>query len=159
MFSTFHFFKWCDEIWIARAIRASVVAFPVIETFHLFALTLLFGAIIFLTLRLCGLTMKHQPVSKVAQDLAPWVLGSLLAMLFTGLLLFVSEALRCYGSLPFWFKMGFLLSAITFHYTVVRRVTRPGKADLTPFRAKLAGVINLILWISIGLGGRAIAFL
>ena len=159
MFSTFPFFKWCDETWIARAIRGSVVAFPVIETFHLFALTLLFGAIIFLTMRLCGLTMKHQPVSNVAQDLAPWILGSLLTMLFTGSLLFVSEALRCYASLPFWFKMGFLFSAIIFHYTVVRRVTRQGKAGVTPFQTKLAGVINLILWFSIGLGGRAIAFL
>lgn len=159
MFSTFPFFKWCDEIWIARAIRSSVVAFPVIETFHLFALTLLFGALIFLTLRLCGLIMKHQPVSRVAQDLAPWIFGSLLTMLFTGFLLFASEALRCYGSLPFWFKMGFLFSAITFHYTVVRRITKSDKAELMPVKAKLVAVINLMLWISIGLGGRAIAFL
>lgn len=159
MFSTLPFFQWCDETWISRLIRKSVIAFPVIETFHLFALTLLFGAVIFLNLRLCGLIMKHQPVSKVAQDLAPWTLGSLIVMLFTGVLLFLSEALRCYGSLPFWFKMGFLFSAIIFHYTVHRKVTRSERVDLMPIRARLVAVVSLILWISIGLGGRAIAFL
>ena len=159
MFSTLPFFRWCDETFIARAIRDSVVAFPVIEIFHLFALTLLFGATIFLNLRLCGLIMKHQPVSTVAHDLAPWTLGSLIAMLFTGVLLFVSEALRCYSSLPFWFKMGFLFSAVTFHYAVVRRFTRSDKVDLMPIRARLVAAVSFILWISIGLGGRAIAFL
>jgi hypothetical protein len=159
MFSTLPFFQWCDELWIARIIRDSVVAFPIIETFHLFALTMLFGGIIFLNLRLCGLIMKHQPVSIVAQDLAPWTLGSLIVMIFTGVLLFVSEALRCYSSLPFWFKMGFLFSAIVFHYAVVRRTARSERIELMPIRVRLVAVVSLLLWISIGLGGRAIAFL
>ena len=65
------FFKWCDNTWLANLIRGSRIYFPVIETFHLFALTLLFGAVVILNLRLFGFIMRRQPVSQLALDLAP----------------------------------------------------------------------------------------
>ena len=67
MESLLPFFRWCDETFIAVAVRKSVIAFPTIETFHLLALTLLFGNIAIQNLRLCGLIMKEQPVSRVGQ--------------------------------------------------------------------------------------------
>src|SRR5437762_1527764 len=106
------FFRWADELWIANVMRGSVTYFPIVETFHLFALTLLFGALIMMNLRLFGLTMKRQPVPQVARELAPWVFWGLVVMLGTGTLLFVSEAMRCYGSQPFWIKITFLFLAI-----------------------------------------------
>src|SRR6266404_2505172 len=56
------FFKWSDSMWMGETIRSSRLYFPIIETFHLLALTLLFGAILMLNLRLCGLFMKDLPV-------------------------------------------------------------------------------------------------
>ena len=91
MSSLLPFFRWCDETFIAVKIRDSVFAFPVIETFHLFALTLLFGSIIVLNLRLFGLIMKDRPVSRVVGELAPWTLGALIVMLSSGVLLFLSD--------------------------------------------------------------------
>ena len=67
------FFKWCDSTWLGETIRNSRLYFPVIETFHLLALTVLFGAVIVLNLRLCGLFMKNQPVQQLAKDLSPWL--------------------------------------------------------------------------------------
>jgi len=37
------FFQWCDDSMIGAAIRNSRVAFPIIENFQLFALTVLLG--------------------------------------------------------------------------------------------------------------------
>ncbi len=45
------FFQWCDNTIISQAIRNSRVAFPVIENFHLFALTVLLGSLVVLVLR------------------------------------------------------------------------------------------------------------
>jgi len=71
------FFRWCDETFIAVAVRKSVIAFPTIETFHLLALTLLFGSIAIQNLRLFGLLLKEQPVSRVEKIFAPWTFGAL----------------------------------------------------------------------------------
>src|SRR5215471_13879646 len=118
------FFKWCDNTWLGETIRGSRLYFPIIETFHLLALTILFGAILVLTLRMCRLMMTSQPTWQVAQDLAPWAGWSLVVILITGIMLFLSEAMKCYASTPFQVKMTFLFAALIFHFTVHRRVSR-----------------------------------
>src|ERR1051325_6378929 len=120
MHSLLPFFQWCDSTWLAETIRDSRLYFPIIETFHLFALTILLGAVIVLDLRLCGLIMRKQPVRQVAEDLSPWAFWSLVIILGSGLLLFLSEALKCYASKPFQVKMLFLFPALIFHYTIYR---------------------------------------
>jgi hypothetical protein len=152
------FFKWCDSTWLGETIRSSRIYFPVIETFHLLALTVLFGAVIVLNLRLCRLIMKHQPVQQLAKDLSPFALWSLVVILVSGVLLFLSEAMKCYASKPFQVKMMFLFAALIFHFSIHWKVTR---ADRDPrlLSGVFVGGINFLLWFGVGLGGRAIGFL
>src|SRR5204863_2794547 len=98
------FFRWCDSTWLGETIRNSRIYFPIIETFHLLALTVLFGAVVVINLRLCRIVMSKQPVQILARDLAPWAFGSLVVILVSGTLLFLSEALKCYASKPFQVK-------------------------------------------------------
>ena len=151
-------FKWADATWLGETIRSSRIYFPIIETFHLLALTLLFGAVIVLNLRLCRIIMKNQPVQQVALDLKPWAFGSLAVILASGFMLFLSEAMKCYASAPFQVKMVFLFMALVFHFTIHRKVTR---ADREPrlFWGILVGTVNFVLWLGVGLGGRGIGFL
>src|SRR5436305_12967597 len=151
-------FKWADTSWMGETIRASRFYFPIIETFHLLALTLLFGAILMLNLRLCGLMMKNLPVQQVAKDLSPWLLSSLAIILVSGLMLFSSEAMKCYASVPFQVKMVFLFTAIIYHFTIHRKVSR---SDREPRRVwgVMIGTVNVLLWLGVGLGGRGIGFL
>src|SRR5204863_7354460 len=113
-------FRWADATWLGETIRASRIYFPIIETFHLLALTLLFGAVIVLNLRLCRIIMKNQPVQQVAQDLSPWAFWSLVVILASGFMLFLSEAMKCYASAPFQVKMTLLFFAIIFHFMILR---------------------------------------
>ena len=152
------FFKWCDSTWLGETIRGSRFYFPIIETFHLLALTLLFGAILVLNLRLCRIIMKNQPTQQVAEDLSPWALWSLVVILVSGIMLFASEAMKCYGSEPFQIKMVFLFAAIIFHFTVHRKVTRSDREPKLGWGI-IVGSINVLLWLGVGLGGRAIGFL
>jgi uncharacterized membrane protein len=152
------FFQWCDSTWIGETIRGSRLYFPIIETFHLLALTLLFGAIIVLNLRLCRIIMKTQPVQQVATDLKPWAFWSLVVILVSGVLLFLSEAMKCYASGPFQVKMTFLFLALIFHFTIHRKVTR-SEREPRLFSGVVVGMINFILWLGVGLGGRGIGFL
>ena len=126
MTSLLPFFEWCDQTAIGVWIRDdSTWAFPIIETFHILALTLLFGTILIVDLRLLGRGMQRQTASLLAKELGPWMYGSLALILPTGVLLFLSEALKCYGNDGFRFKMVFLAAALIFHFTAFRSATRP----------------------------------
>ncbi len=151
-------FKWSDSSWIGVTVRSSRLYFPVIETLHLLALTLLFGAIFMLNLRLCGLVMKNLPIEQVSRDLSPWLMGSLVAILATGFVLFASEAMKCYSSRPFQAKMLFLFAAIAYHFTIYRKLTNTGREPKRLWGIA-AGLISVVLWLGVGLAGRGIAFL
>ena len=150
------FFQWCQDSALGLAIRESVWLFPIIEAVHLLALALIGGAVLVVDLRLAGLTLRTQPVAAIARDAQPWLLGSLAVMIVTGALLFVSEALKCYHSPPFWLKMMFLTLAILFTFTLRRRVTE--NAAATPWLMKTVALVSVLLWSGVGLMGRGIGF-
>ena len=136
-------FKWFDASWMGAVVRDSRWIFPAIEAVHIVALALLFGAILMLNLRLLGLTLSNKPVAQLARELAPWVLCSLIIILATGILLFASEALKAYMSVPFRVKMLFPFAAMIFHYTIYSRVTKAEQAQISPVWNKLAAIVPL----------------
>src|ERR1019366_2951197 len=90
------FFEWNDKAWLGQAIAGTIWAFPVIETIHILALTMMFGAIVIIDLRMLGLGMKKQPVSVLVRTMGPYITRDLLIMLATGYKLFCSEAMKCF---------------------------------------------------------------
>ncbi|MDQ1470397.1 MAG: hypothetical protein QOJ99_1877 [Bryobacterales bacterium] len=125
-----HLFGWFDSSAVGEMIRGSTWLFPVIEAFHLLGLAVIGGAVLLVDLRLLGLGLRSQPVSRIARDAQPWLIGSLLVMLTSGTLLFTSEAVKCYCHDAFWVKMTSLFLAIIFTFTIRRKVTmaEPGQA-------------------------------
>jgi hypothetical protein len=148
-------FQWFEATAIATRVRESMWLFPVIQCFHLLALALLGGAILVVDLRLLGLGLSTQPVPALARQVDPWLAGSLAMMIATGVPMFLSESLKCYYSPPFWYKIGLLLLATVFAYTVRRRVA----ARCTqPVRRRLTGAVSMALWFGVAFSGRWIAF-
>ena len=154
--ATLPLFRWADHTWIAMWIRDSTWAFALIEVFHLFGLTLLLGTLTVLNLRLFGWGLNCYPLRSVAADALPWTFVGMAISITSGILLFVSEAMKCYGSLPFFVKMGLLGAALVFTFTFNRNLT---KADPpSPAVSKCAACLSIVLWFGVGLAGRAIAF-
>jgi len=152
------FFQWCDNTMIAKAIRSWQMAFPIIENFHLLALTVLLGSLVVLVLRQFGLIYKAQPIWEVATALRPWNHWSLAVMLTSGTLLFLSEAMKCYDNTSFRVKMLFLFLALLFQFTIYNR-TVASQDKVAPIGGKVAAAVALCLWFGVGLAGRAIGFL
>jgi hypothetical protein len=152
-------FRWFDGSAMGNWVRDSRWIFPAIEAVHIVALALLFGAILLLNLRLLGLTLKNKPVAQLAREMAPWIFVSLIIILASGVLLFASEAMKAYASVPFQVKMLFLFAAMIFHYTVYWRLTRSADTTIGPVWGKLAAIVSILLWLGVGLGGRGIGFL
>jgi hypothetical protein len=152
------FFQWCYQSAIGEEIRESVWLFPVIEAFHLIGLGLTVGAVLIVDLRLLGAGLRKQPVAQLSAAVEPWLLGSLALMLTSGVLLFLSEAVKCYHSFPFWVKMTSLLLVLLFTFTVRRLMTRVDLTAERPLLGRLTGAISLGLWFGVAWGGRWIGF-
>jgi len=153
-------FQWFDKSWIGTTIADSSWLFPAIEAVHIVALALLFAAILLLNLQLLGFRLANKPVVQLARELSPWVFCSLVIILSTGVLLFTSEAMKSYASVPFQVKMILLFSAIIFHYTIYSSITK--KADdnrIHSVWAKLSAIVSILLWTGVGAAGRGIGFL
>jgi len=114
---------------------------------------------IVMSLRLFGVVMRRQQVSEVARALSPWTLGALCVVLTSGWLLFASEAFKCYDSIPFRVKMVCLFLALTYHFTIYRKIIRADEGRVTASMNRFAGILSLVLWFSVGLAGRGIGFL
>src|SRR5262245_31827733 len=151
------FLQWCEGSALGNAIRASLWLFPVIESFHLLALAMIGGAVLVVDLRLLGLGLRRQSVTELAREVQPWLVGSLLVMVFSGGLLFSSEAIKCYYSAAFRTKMAFLVPAILFTFTV-RRAATSADARVGPLRRRLVALVSLTLWTVVGASGRWIGF-
>ena len=122
------------------------------------ALGMLIGTLVIVDLRLLGFGMRRQSVQQLAGFLAPWTLLGVALMITTGVPLFMSEAVKLSRSSPFFYKMVFLICAVTLHFTLHRKATAAGATQGSGF-GKLAASLSLICWLGVALAGRAIAFL
>jgi hypothetical protein len=152
------FFEWGYQTTIGEAIRESTWLFPVIEACHLLGLGLTVGAVLIVDLRLLGVGLSRQPIAQLSANTEPLLLGSLTLMFTSGSLLFLSEAIKCYHSFPFWVKMTSLFLVLLFTFTVRRRVTRTGLATDRPLLGRSMALISLSLWFGVAWGGRWIGF-
>jgi len=154
----YHFCQWCNASPWGHGVRDSVWLFPFVEIFHLLALGVLGGTILILNLRLLGFRFQGEPVSELAEDVKPWMLGSLGVMLVSGFFLFCTEAVKMYDSPAFHFKMIFLVLAIVFTFTIYQKLVFSDDARFSRLSRGIAAVVSLILWACVGLGGRAIGY-
>jgi hypothetical protein len=143
---------------LSQAISTSTWAFAVIESIHLLALSVIGGSILIVDLRLLGFGLTRQTVGEVAREAQPWLMASLAVMLVTGVLLFVSEPIKCFYSTPFRIKMLCLLLGSVWAFTVRRKVAVAGEGHVRPIWLKLVALVSLVLWFGVGAGGRWIGF-
>jgi len=160
--SLLQFCQWLNDTGPSTALRESVYVFPIVESLHTLAITLVVGTVAMVDLRLLGIVLKKEPVSRVAGQILPLTWIGFAVMLVSGLMLFAAEAVKCYHNPAFRLKLILLalvgLNPLIFHFTIYRSVARWDEAPRTPGRARLAAVLSLTLWSGIIVAGRAIAY-
>jgi hypothetical protein len=156
------FCQWLYDTKIGSGIRESVWVFPIIEGTHLLGIALSVGLLCWFDLRLLGLALRDQPVSKVWQQVMPVAFVGFALMFVTGLLLFWAEAITAYRSVHFWIKLGLLVlagvNALSFEATAHKNMAEWDLEAVPPLRARLTGAFSLILWIAIIITGRTMAY-
>lgn len=150
--------EWSYSSKAVDVLRNAKYAIPLIQSFHLFGLTLVLGTTVVFNVRLLGLGVRKIAMPAITTQLWRLAVGGLLLSVATGILVFIPDPARYAANTAFKTKLVILCLAILFHFTVFRKVVR-ADAPPPPRRAALIAATSLTLWFCVGWAGRAIAFL
>jgi hypothetical protein len=139
------------NLWIAE----TYWLWPVLEILHFIGLSLLFGGLLMVDLRMLGF------FTSIAQEkvyqLLPLVIFGFVLNLITGVLFFFGDPGRYSINIAFKIKMTLVLlagiNALVYHYAVQPSVARAGQWQ------KLSAVISLSAWTGVLLFGRLIPYI
>lgn len=147
---------------LANRIRNSLYLFPLVESSHVIGLTMVFGMIAIIDLRLLGVASTRRPFMRVASDGMKWIWAAFALTATTGLLMFITNAGVYYHNFYFRSKMLLLalagLNVLVFELTAGRTVHRWDKDTAAPLAGKATAALSLVLWISVIFMGRWIGF-
>jgi len=152
-------FQWAAHAPAFAVMRDSKWGFAVVEMVHLLALAGLGGTVLVVDLGILGVGLRSVPASRVARDLSPWFLGSLILAVLSGLLLVSAEAMKCYYHPAFRIKMLLFAAAVGFYFTLHRRLIAAPRDHAPSAWTRFAAVTSLLLWFSVGLAGRIVGLL
>ena len=137
-------------------------AIPVLQTIHIYAISMLFTGFIMLTARVFMIGNKSRTLGQTLNRFMPWIWWCLLVLTITGWLMAIADPPRNLTNPAFWTKMIFVpvtaLLTLWFqqsmrHHVVVWDTPRGG-----PAAVKAASVGFLLLWMVIMALGRWIAY-
>jgi hypothetical protein len=131
------------------------------EALHFVGMSLLFGSIGVLDLRMLGLWRR--PAVAGVNGLVRWGVVGFFINLVTGVSFFVGEPLQYVDNPAFRFKMLFLVLAgwnvLLFYVTgVADQVESLDEEDEAPFSAKLIAGTSLFLWSGVIFLGRMLPY-
>lgn len=138
-----------DTAW-AQAIAEGATLFPWLETIHVLCLTLVFGTIAVVDLRLLGWQSQGRPVGRVEREMVPITWVAFAGALITGALMFASSAVKYAANWHFQVKMALIVLAginmLVFQLGAYRRIDQWSQDARPPRAARIAGALSLTLW-------------
>ena len=151
-----------QDIGFLTELRESALVYPVIMATHLACIAVFGGMILMTDLRLLGVTMTSRSVTDVVSQFRIWKRVGFCIMITMGLLLAASEAEKYANNPFFWAKMACLVlvgvHAAIFRPRVYNNTSAIDKGTSLPGVAKAAGMLSLILWLSVLTMGRLIGY-
>ncbi|HEX6999949.1 MAG TPA: DUF6644 family protein [Gammaproteobacteria bacterium] len=147
---------------IGEWMRTSLKAMPVVESFHVMALGLLFGTILIVDLRLLGFPSTRRPFTRVSGELLKLTWAAFVVSVITGSMMFAANATTYYDNTAFRLKLLALLAAgvnmAVFHLWTMRTVSAWDKDAPPPLSARVAGALSIAIWVTVIVCGRVIGF-
>jgi hypothetical protein len=141
----------------SQGIRQSSWAFAVIEMLHLVALAVLCGALLVASLAVSGVAFRFAGRTGAWRGLRPVFYGAFAAALASGVLLVGSNPMKYFFNDAFRWKMGLLAAALALTLAIDRfGLEEAGSQALV---GRIAAILGLFVWLSVGVAGRLIGLL
>jgi hypothetical protein len=145
----------------ARVVRESTWLYPILETVHIWGFVVLVGSVAMFDLRVLGLS-RRLAVDDLGRHLLPWSVGALLVIVPSGLTMFVSDAGTLASNRALAVKLSLIFlaacNAVVFHLGPYRSVAQWRTGASAPPQAKAQAILSLLLWLSVIVCGRLIAY-
>lgn len=151
------FFEWMETTPFGLIGKTWGGAFAVVEAFHLVALGVLGGAVIFSDGRLLGLfsSLSLRSVVDGAHKVFNWALITIVA---TGIFMVCGVAVKVYYLPVFWYKMLLLAVGSLFALYIRKPIVDRAPEDVSPAVLKLTAVASIMIWFTVAAAGRWIGF-
>lgn len=153
--------SWLEDTWLHTQMVEISWMFPMMETIHFVALTILFGSLLVIDLRVLGAgkfinmneSMKFIPVAIIAFAFN----------LMTGIAFLCADPFRYFPNIGFQWKMGMIviagLNALWFWFGEHKELSRLADGAEAPFRAKVIAAVSLFIWVVVIVLGRLMPYL
>jgi len=153
--------QWLEASALSTYIRQSVWLYPSVEIVHIAGFAVLVGSALLFDLRLLGLARKI-PVTESIRHFLFWARAGFLLALLSGGILFMVSAESLASNAAFRIKMLLILlaglNAAFFHFHTRKTVDSWDVNTPPPAKARAAGIVSILLWISVIACGRLIAY-
>ena len=150
------FFQWMEGLPLTESLRVMPWFGAMINVMHLLSLVMFAGGLLIVDIRLMGGGLTKQPLSQVAREARPWLIGGFIGLIVTGIPQLMLTAIKEYYAPLFWFKMEVLVVAIIFNFTVRHRLTMGDEARLGRVWGKVVGLVSMALWSAVAIPARLI---
>lgn len=145
------------SLWIAE----STWAFPALEVVHIFAISMVFGTIAIIDLRLLGLASTRRPYSEMARELLPWTWGAFFAASICGSVLILSRPAGYFENTDFRLKFACMALAgvnmLVFQFITSKNLASWDRGA-PPVAANVAGAVSILMWIGVVYFARMTGF-
>jgi hypothetical protein len=142
--------------------RTNLLAMPWVNALHVLCISVVFGTVLVVDLRLLGLFDRHRAVTKVADEMLRLTWAAFAGAVLTGALFFAANSTTYWFNMAFRFKMlAILLAGVNmavFQFVTYRGVAAWDRNAPTPRAARLAGALSILIWMTVIVLGRVIGF-
>ena len=153
------FFEWMGGLGFSAFFLESIWPTPIVQNIHLIAIAVFAGSVLLVDLRLLGRGLTETPLAELARSVEPWLFGSFVVLVLSGIPQMTSTALKQYYSPFFWWKMQAVLIGVIWTVTVRRRTSMRTEAEFGPVWPKVVGLVSIALWTSVAIGARLIGLM
>ena len=153
--------QWLQHTWPAELVGGWPWWFPILEVTHLTGLTVVFGGMVIVDVRLLGIGRSYS-VLKLERYVLRFVWAGFGLALLSGSWLFLYEAVKLSGDGPFLIKMALIplagLNALYMHFVAMRDVERWDTGVMPPWPVRVSAGLSLAIWWTVLACGRLIAY-
>ena len=151
------FLESIEQLGAVRLLKASFLAYPIVNALHIAAIGMLFTSVILLDLVVLG-AIRSVPREEFVALLRRMALIAFAAAVLTGLTLFSVKA-SDYAQMPvFLLKLG-LIAVAAINFLVFSALDKRSRIEEPSPALRLSAVVSIALWSGVLLCGRFIGFL
>ena len=143
-------FEWMERL---AVYGSSPYIGPVVNLLHLSSMVVFMGALLVGDLRLLGIG-RQLPVSQIARDSRPWLIGGLVGIVLTGIPQLAERATDQYVTSTFWVKMYLLAFGLVWLFTVRRRALKAD--DARGAWPKVVALVSIVSFLGVAALARLI---